>query len=135
MLYGNSELSPAILNERDYEALQETERAGKHKFAWALFGIADDIAAGAAIALTMAIGGCFGIGVYVVAVASSRGTGVMLSAALVPIALYAAFELPQILGGVDFTVSKHRHLYPSALGLAFVLMSLLWWLVLLAYLT
>ena len=135
MVYDNSELSPAMLNERDYAALQETERAGRHRLGWFLFGICDDIAAGAVLGLTAAIGSCLAIGFWVVALASSRGTGVMLSAALVPIALYAAFELPQLLGGVDFTVSKHRHLYPSALGLAFVLMSLLWWLVLLAYLT
>ena len=135
MLYDDSELSPAMLNERDYEALQEMQRARKHKLGSFLFGICDDIAAAAVVGLTAVMGACLGVGFWVVALASTRGTGVMLSAVLVPIAMYAAFELPQLLGAVDFTLSKHRHLYPSALGLAFVLMTLLWWLVLLAFLT
>lgn len=135
MVYDDSELRPEMLSERDYDALQEVERARPHKLAWFFFGIADDIATGLVLGLTIAIGSCLGIGVAVVSVAASHGTAAMLDAALPPIILYAALQLPPLLGLVDFTASKHRHLYPALTGLAFVLASLAWWAVLLATLT
>jgi hypothetical protein len=126
VVYDDSELRPEMLSERDYDALQEVERARPHKLAWFFFGIADDIATGLVLGLTVAIGSCLGIGVAVVSVAASHGTAAMLDAAL---------QLPPLLGLVDFTASKHRHLYPALTGLAFVLASLAWWAVLLATLT
>lgn len=126
---------PETLSEGDFEALQEIVLTRKHKLGWLLFGIADDIAAGVVIGLTLTIGSCFGIGVAVVVVSSHRGTGVMLASALAPLAAYAALEIPMLSGIVDFGQTKHPHLYPTALSLAVVSFILAYWYILLVYVT
>jgi hypothetical protein len=133
--YDNSELRPEMLSQRDYAALREIERTRKHKFAWFLFGIADDVAAGAVAGISLSIGACFGVGMYVIAVTSDRGTPAMLAAALPPLALYGLLQVLPALGVVDFPSTRHPHLYPALCALGVVLASVIWWVILLVALT
>ena len=135
MTYDNSELRPEMLSERDYTALKEIERTRKHKLAWFLFGIADDVAAGAVIGMTAGIGACFGLGIVVVAIVSDNGTPAMLAAALPPLALYGLLQVLPALGVVDFPSTRHPHLYPALCALGVVLASVIWWVILLVALT
>ena len=124
-----------MLSDRDYQALREIEHTRKHKLAWFLFGIADDIAAGAVIGMSVAIGSCLGLGVAVVVVASGYGTAAMLAAALPPLMLYGLLQVLPALGVVDFPSTRHSHLYPSLCALTVVLASVVWWVILLVSLS